>query len=128
MSQISVSRQEAQPSSPSRDNSPAPQQQPEQARGRPPPQPLANNDSITSDSDPEPQNQRPRRRGARRQGGGLPGLDEVENTGHAVTNTANQVGRTAQQVAGGQDDDDKPLKLRLDLVRLFVPCQAEIPL
>ena len=103
------------------------QQQPEQARGRPPPQPLANNDSITSDSDPEPQNQRPRRRGARRQGGGLPGLDEVEDTGRAVTNTANQVGRTAQQVAGGQDDDNKPLKLRLDLVRLFVPW-ADIPL
>jgi len=65
---------------------------------------------------------RKRRRGTGKKGGGLPGVEEVEDTGNQLANTAQN---TVGQVAGGgnqkKDDDeegsggDKPLKLRLDL-------------
>ncbi|KAJ3996064.1 hypothetical protein F5050DRAFT_179505 [Lentinula boryana] len=66
---------------------------------------------------------RRRRRGGKK-GGGLPGVEEVEDTGRQITNTAQNAVGQAGQVAGGekkQNDDegggggDKPLKLRLDL-------------
>ncbi|VDC01725.1 unnamed protein product [Peniophora sp. CBMAI 1063] len=93
------------------------QQQREESGSRAPSRALSRSDSIgTSDSEPGIQDQRRRRRGGRKQqGGDLPGVDEVEDTGRAVTNTANQVGRTAEGVTRGAADDDKPLKLRLDL-------------
>lgn len=71
---------------------------------------------------------RKRQRRPGQKGGGLPGVQEVEDTGNQLTNTAkdtvgNTVGQAGQVAGGGKqkDDDDeesggdKPLKLRLDL-------------
>ncbi|KAG7095485.1 hypothetical protein E1B28_006224 [Marasmius oreades] len=106
---------------------PAQQQQRSQSRNRGRSRtPRSASASSGADSDAGPAKApRNRRRGGQRQGGGLPGLDEVDDTGKQVTNTAkgavDSVGDAVGGVAGGgkKDDDegggDKPLKLRLDL-------------
>ncbi|KAL0066909.1 hypothetical protein AAF712_006104 [Marasmius tenuissimus] len=81
-----------------------------------------------ADSDAGPSRPpRNRRRGGGQRQGGLPGLDEVDDTGKQVSNTAkgavdtvgNTVGGLVGSKAEGDDEGggsgDKPLKLRLDL-------------
>jgi hypothetical protein len=71
----------------------------------------------------EEEDERPRRRSTRNQSGLVPGVDQVEDTTRALTNTAGgvvgNVGNTAGQLTGGEkkkeDGGDKPLKLRLDV-------------
>ncbi|KIM75561.1 hypothetical protein PILCRDRAFT_827113 [Piloderma croceum F 1598] len=77
------------------------------------------NPSISEEED-----ERPQRRSTQNQGG-LPGVDQVEDTTRALTNTAGgvvgNVGNTAGQLTGGEKQkeegsgSDKPLKLRLDV-------------
>ena len=73
--------------------------------------------STISDNGSEEPHRRKRRN--KKRYGGLPAVDEVEDTGKEIANTAkgvvNTVGDTAGAVVGGGGGGDKPLKLRLDL-------------
>jgi len=95
--------------------SPAPRRQSRSRRRSRTPRSL----SAGSEEDERPQRRRQKNKG------GLPAVDEVEDTTRAVTNTAggavSQVGNTAGQLTGGGEKEkegsgsDKPLKLRLDV-------------
>ncbi|KAJ3844573.1 hypothetical protein F5878DRAFT_720563 [Lentinula raphanica] len=112
--------------SPSSGPPPARQQQRSQSRRRGRSRNARSLSASGEDSDASSASSLARRRRQRggRKGGGLPGVEEVEDTGNQVANTArNTIGQVGQVAGGGkkQDDDDeggsgdKPLKLRLDL-------------
>lgn len=98
--------------------------------------------SMASESESEveaPPKRNRRRGGKKNEGQGLPAVDEIEDTGKQVTNTASNavdtVGKTAGAVTGGgkEDDDSNPLKLRLDLnldadIRLTAKIHGDVTL